>query len=93
MPTRLIFIDDQQRRWHIRDIRIEQRGLKPRDVIIAVQFGDPLAHFRTFLLKEPPTQKWYRFRQGEQHSVDEPSLERQFIAADFVAKDGGTPDL
>ena len=75
MGARLVFIDDQNREWLVRD------GVVQRDRFIPTQLGDHYARFRVFDLRKPRMRKVYRFRSTEQHAVNGATLERQFLEA------------
>lgn len=80
MPVRLIFIDDQNREWLVRDGVVQDRKFIP------VALGDHYARFRVFDLKEPRIRKVHLFRDGETHGANGPAIEFQFLNATTVER-------
>ena len=72
MPIRLVFIDDQQREWLVRD------GIVQSGKFIVTASGGSFAECRVFDCTSPRERRVYRFTVGQQHGIDESSLERQF---------------
>lgn len=71
----LTLVDQGGRRWLVRD------GVLEGGKFVPGQLGDSYASFRVFDQLALRERRVYRFRPDEQRGVNEPALQRHFLAA------------